>query len=123
MAAAGPIVLKRCLGLAAMMPLWFLTTPPDVEPVPGTVSAGVAHAAATLHWIAGLWPYAGAAAVLLAGARAFQGVMYSRELRTLDAAAEHYVQDRDLIEGTRALLTRAQKAQSTGSPLRSTGSI
>lgn len=112
-AAAGPIVLKGSLGLAAMVPLWFMTTPTEVEPVPGTVFAGTAKAAATLHWLAGLWPYAGAAAVVFTGVRAFQCVMYSRKLRALDAAAEHYVQERDLAEGTRALLARAQRAQST----------
>ncbi|MER5808290.1 hypothetical protein ABT143_08875 [Streptomyces sp. NPDC002033] len=39
--------------------------------------------------------------------------MYSRKLRALDAANEHYLQDRDLTKDTRALLIRAQRAQST----------
>ncbi|MFI5868421.1 hypothetical protein [Streptomyces sp. NPDC051546] len=112
-AGAGPIALKGSLGLAVMVPLSFLTTPPGLEPVPGTLVAGVAHAQETLHWLAGLWPYAAAATALLAGARAFQCVMYSRKLRALDAAAAHYVQDRDLTEGPRVLLARAQRAQST----------
>ncbi|MET9466563.1 hypothetical protein ABZY44_17500 [Streptomyces sp. NPDC006544] len=110
--AAGPIVLKGGLVLVAMGPLWVVTTPSDVEPVPGTVFAGTVHAAATLHWIADLWPYAGAATLLLAGVQAFRSVMYSRKLRALNAAAEHYVQDRDLTKDTRHLLARAQRAQS-----------
>ncbi|MDD9375089.1 hypothetical protein M8Z33_00030 [Streptomyces sp. ZAF1911] len=55
-----------------------LTPPTDVEPIPGTVSAGAAHAQETLHWLAGRWPYGGATAVLLAGTRAFQ---YGRPVR------------------------------------------
>ncbi|MFB7983949.1 hypothetical protein [Streptomyces vinaceus] len=39
--------------------------------------------------------------------------MYRRRLRALDAATEHYVQDRDLTDDTRGLLVRAQRAQST----------
>ncbi|MDD9383112.1 hypothetical protein M8Z33_42000 [Streptomyces sp. ZAF1911] len=111
-AAALPVVLKGGLVLAAMVPLRVLTTPPDVEPPPGTVFAGAAHASATLHWLAGLWPYAGAAAVLLAGARAVQCVLHRRKLRSLDAATEHYVQGDHLTVPARVLLSRAQRAQS-----------
>ncbi|WP_407841413.1 hypothetical protein ACE1OC_41320 [Streptomyces sp. DSM 116496] len=100
------------LTLSAMVPLWVVTSPSDVEPIPSTVFAGTARAAANLHWLAGLWPYAGAATLLLVGVQVFRSVMYSRKRRALDAAAEHYVQDRDLTEGTRVLLARAQKAQS-----------
>ncbi|MEV0989947.1 hypothetical protein [Streptomyces sp. NPDC049949] len=113
MAAAARIVFKGGLVVAGMGFMWAVSPPPDVEPLPGTVFAGTAKAAATMHWIGGLGLYVGAAVLLFAGVKAFQSVMYRRKLRALDAATEHYVQDRDLTDDTRGLLVRAQRAQST----------